>query len=302
MNHLDKLFDFRMGPPWTSCTRAIYRTPFPDTEPNSIECWHNDFHGPVLDGDDLKALEWTTAEYSVLDDGRLDLIDCADAGRHVQITPLLFTGPDGAMRLGWPMAGYVDPNKGARWGRLGPAPSHEPPGPGTEAYWMRMEQDAVRRGDTTAVHEAHRKRWEILGKELDEIQRESTSSDDGGGPPVPSRVSVAFELPRPIADHPLGDFQPMSNGPSHISGTFVVHLSNEEIEEMIDDNVDQSPPFIEGGEIRVTRAIQAKDVIDAAAEKVSPRYADLVADTESATLRSDGGEGFLVEFTYDLDV
>lgn len=49
--------------------------------------------------------------------------------------------------------------------------------PATELYWRRVEQAAARRGDTDGAHAAHRRRWEILGLELAEIERQAAPGE-----------------------------------------------------------------------------------------------------------------------------
>jgi hypothetical protein len=45
--------------------------------------------------------------------------------------------------------------------------------PTTEPYWARVEYEAARRGDADGARKAHRMRWEILGKELEQMYKET---------------------------------------------------------------------------------------------------------------------------------
>jgi hypothetical protein len=247
MNHLDALKDMRQ---WPSGVRAIYNVPF-DSGPDTVECWHvND--GPVFDAMDLRELGWTTADESVLDDGTLSIIDCGPTGQYIQIRPVIFEDGLGALRIGWPFAGYRDRKPWVRV--LDQHPNPYPAG-----------------------------------------RLESTTADDNGG-------SV-------ILNHPVGVFtyekEPIVsnvNGPSHISGTFVVNFSDEEIDDMLADQEHDPKLELVGGQIQQTRCIGIEDLIAAAREKVSPQYAALVSGDGEVSPGKSGDGGFDVAFYFDLDI
>ncbi len=287
IDRLKGLEHLRHGPPWLIGERALFAPPDWDStrDEDLVEAWDLGDGQPVFGPDDFEQMHWTTAEEHVLDNGTLVLVDPDDAGDTVRIQPTFFRGTRAdegikeTFRVGWNLNGYL---------AVG------------QTFWKLMNAEKP----DICYHD----------KKPGECSDCTTNAGDGiplaGFNPEAAALMIIthpvchgryttsdrpIDLPQPKETHP------MRTSNLEISGQLVVHYSQEDICDMMDDDDDKSPVSIKDGSLQRTQSMDVQALINRTKEELREKFGEIV---EHAEIQVTNGreDGIDVDFNFSFSV